>query len=105
MNPDSEKTLIVASRRDLPTFEINTTAKELKAIALAASALIGKVHDRDSKIVAVRAQQELKKLMKALEKDRKAWKEPLLIAGRKLDNVVEAERRTWKPNTAASLDS
>lgn len=88
----TETSLIVASRRDLPTFELNTTAIAAKEAALSQSALVGKVTDRDSKIMAVRAQQELKKVVNALEKERKFWKEPLLIAGRKLDTMIETEK-------------
>ena len=54
--------------------------------------LIAKVTDRDSKIIAVRAQQELKGVVARLEKARKELKEPILIAGRKLDSLVESEK-------------
>lgn len=88
---DTENELIVASRRDLPVFEFNGSAKEAKEKALATAALIGKVTDRDSKIIAVRAQQELKRVLNDIEKARKALKEPLLNAGRQLDNLCATE--------------
>lgn len=87
-----ENALIIASRRDLPTFEFNTSAKLAKAKALENAALIGKVKDRDSKIIAVRAQQELKGLINSFEKARIELKEPILQAGRKLDTLVAAEK-------------
>lgn len=88
-NPDNS--LIVASRRDLPTFEMNVWAREEKQKALESAALIGKVTDRDSKIIAVRAQQHLKKVIADIEKARKQLKEPLLAAGRQLDNLCATE--------------
>ena len=47
--------------------------------------------DADSKIIAVRAQVELKRLISQIEKARKEAKEPLLSAGRQLDNLCAAE--------------
>lgn len=87
-----ENALIIASRRDLPTFEFNTSAKLAKTKALENAALIGKVTDRDSKITAVRAQQELKGLINSFEKARVELKESILQAGRKLDTLVTAEK-------------
>lgn len=88
-NPESA--MIVASRRDLPTFSFNGAGKEAKEKALQSAALIARVTDRDSKIVAVRAQQELKKVIIDIEKLRKTLKEPLLMAGRQLDNLCASE--------------
>lgn len=88
---DTENALIVASRRDVPTFEFNGSAKEAKQKALEKSALIARVTDGDSKIVAVRAQQELKRVLNAIEKARKDLKEPLLVAGRQLDTLCATE--------------
>ncbi len=48
--------------------------------------------DRDSKIKAVCGQTELKKIINALEKERKFWKEPLIEAGRKLDELIKKEK-------------
>lgn len=87
-----ENSLIIASTRALPTFELNTPAKEAITKALVAAALIGKVVDLDSKLIAVRAQQELKGVITALEKSRVELKEPILIAGRKLDGLIAAEK-------------
>lgn len=89
---DIENSLIVASRRDVPTFELNGSAREAITKALQSAALIGKVTDRDSKIIAVRAQQELKGVINSLEKARVELKEPLLVAGRKLDGLVATEK-------------
>lgn len=83
--------LIIASTRQLPTFEPNVWFKEAKVTALEKSALIAKVNNRDSKIIAVRAQQELKGLINNIEKARKELKEPILEAGRKLDNLCAVE--------------
>src|SRR5688572_9512196 len=89
---NSEKSLIIASTRALPVFEFNTNAKLAKVKALENAALIGKVSDRDSKIIAVRAQQELKGLINAFEKSRQELKEPILQAGRALDTLVATEK-------------
>jgi hypothetical protein len=88
---DTERPLIIASQRDVPKFEMNALAKEAKQNALSKSALIAKVTDRDSKILAVRAQQELKRVLNDIEKARKQLKEPLLAAGRQLDTLCAAE--------------
>ena len=92
MNPEttSETSLVVASRRDLPVFTLNHNPD--KEAALCQAALIGKVSSRDSKIIAVRAQQALKKVISDLEKARKFWKEPLIARGRELDSMIEAEK-------------
>jgi hypothetical protein len=88
---DTETSLIIASTRQLPAFEFNVSAKEAKEVALRNAALIAKVSDRDSKIIAVRAQQGLKKVISDIEKARKELKEPLLNAGRQLDNLCARE--------------
>lgn len=87
-----ETSLIIASQRSLPTFECNVWAKEAKTKALEKAALIGRVTDRDSKIIAVRAQQELKGLINLFEKARIELKEPILQAGRALDGLVASEK-------------
>lgn len=87
-----ETALIIASTRALPQFEFNTNAKLAKVKALEHAALIGRVTDRDSKIIAVRAQQELKGLINAFEKARTELKEPILQAGRTLDSLVFLEK-------------
>lgn len=86
-----ENSLIIASTRQLPTFELNTFAKEAKTRALEKSALIARVTDHDSKVLAVRAQEELKRQINAIEKARKELKEPILDAGRKLDKLCASE--------------
>jgi len=82
---------IVATRRDLPTFSFNPWLLENKAQALEKAALIGRVKDLDSKTLAVRAQGELKRIILLIEKTRKELKEPILEAGRKLDNLCASE--------------
>lgn len=86
-----ETSLIIASTRQLPVFEFNIAAKEAKARALEKSALIARVTDHDSKVLAVRAQEELKRQINAIEKARKELKEPILDAGRKLDGLCAME--------------
>lgn len=90
MSENTEQPLIVASKRDVPLFTINEPTAQAKALALEKSALIGVVKDADSKILAVRAQQELKRIIAGIEKGRKENKEPLLAAGRQLDNMCAA---------------
>lgn len=89
----SEQSLIVATQAQLPVFQINESTKLAKAKALETAALIGKVVDQDSKIIAVRAQQELKSVLSGIEKARKTLKEPLLQAGRQLDTLCAAESK------------
>lgn len=86
-----ETSLIGSSTRQLPVFEFSPWAKEEKAKALEAAALIGRVVNGDSKVLAVRAQMELKRIIAAIEKARKQLKEPLLDAGRKLDTLCASE--------------
>jgi hypothetical protein len=88
---NSEQSLIIASTRQLPSFELNVWAKETKEKALTQAALIAKVSDGDSKIIAVRAQVELKRIINAIERARKDLKEPILDAGRKLDRLCALE--------------
>jgi len=75
----------------LKPFALNDTAKELKEIALNSAALIGKVTNAESNDAAVNAQRELKRVMAMFERERKAAKEPLLEAGRMLDNLIKGE--------------
>jgi hypothetical protein len=86
-----ETALIKIEGQVLPPFQFNDAAKLAKSQALEQAALIGKVSDRDSKIIAVRAQQALKLVISSIEKDRKKFKEPLLNAGRQLDNLCAQE--------------
>jgi hypothetical protein len=86
-----ENALIIASTRQLPTFELNEHAKVAKSKALENAALIAKVTNADSKIIAVRAQQQLKGVLNDIERARKQLKEPILEAGRKLDTLCATE--------------
>lgn len=87
----SETSLIVGSQAPLAKFSINDEGRKLKLAALENSALIARVTDRDSKIVAVRAQQELKSVIHGIEKARQKLKEPLLQACRQLDTLCATE--------------
>lgn len=91
MSENTETALIISTRRDLPTYGFNGQA--IKSAALEQAALIGKVCDRDSKIVAVRAMQELKRVINLMERTRKELAEPLLNAKRQLDAVAAKESR------------
>jgi hypothetical protein len=84
--------LIVRPPEKLARYSLNDTAKELKSLALDASALIGKVTNAEENDQAVNAQRELKRVMNMLEKDRKDAKEPLLEAGRQLDSMIAKEK-------------
>ena len=88
---ERQTSLIRIEGQVLPPFQFNEAAKLAKSQALEQAALIGKVSDRDSKIIAVRAQQALKVVIAAIERDRKTFKEPLLNAGRQLDNLCAQE--------------
>lgn len=83
--------LIVSDKQLLPTFQIAPKAEQLRAVALRAAYLIDEVTNADENAVAVRAQIELKRVVSLFEKSRKAMKEPLLEAGRKLDRLAAAE--------------
>ena len=85
--------LIIAPQPAPPPIQLAPELAAEKEQALQASALIGKVDGRDSKIIAVRAQQGLKAFLSKLEKSRVALKEPLLVAGRKLDSFCATEAR------------
>lgn len=85
---DIANALIVSPLPKLPPFAINETGNQEIEAALTASALIGKVTDRDSKIIAVRAQQQLKGVIAKLEKVRVQYKEPILLAGRQVDGHI-----------------
>jgi hypothetical protein len=84
--------LILRPVEKLARYSLNDTAKELKSLALDASALIGKVTNAEENDQAVNAQRELKRVMNMLEKDRKDAKEPLLEAGRQLDSMIAKEK-------------
>ncbi len=84
--------LIVRPPEKLARYSLNDTAKELKSLALDASALIGKVTNAAENDQAVAAQRELKRVLNLLEKDRKDAKEPLIEAGRQLDNMIAKEK-------------
>jgi hypothetical protein len=87
---DTENQAIVASSRTVPVYSINTPIIAAKETALSNSALIARVTGHDSKVLAVRAQKELKTIVAAVEKMRVQEKEPLLQAGRQLDNLCKA---------------
>jgi hypothetical protein len=85
--------LIIRQREKLARYALNETAKELKSLALDNSAMIGRVANAEENEKAVEVQRELKRVINLLEKDRKAAKEPLIDAGRQLDNMIEAEKK------------
>lgn len=62
-------------------------AYQLRDQALEASALIGKVTDETTKLVAVEAQSLLKEIVDACERSRKAVKAPVLDLGRHIDAI------------------
>lgn len=77
--------------KDFADLALDAQTLAAKQAALESAALIGKVSGRDSKIVAVRAQQSLKGVSNGIEKYRKEVKEPLLQAGRILDTLCAKE--------------
>lgn len=88
---DQELGMIVVSNRALPLFSVGNQMQVDKEAALTKAALIAKVTGHDSKVIAVRAQQDLKRVISAIEKARKEMKEPLLVAGRQLDTLCATE--------------
>lgn len=88
---NSEQSLIIAPNQVLPLFQFNESAQEAKKVALITASFVDRVTDAESKAVAVNAQIELKRIISAIEKDRKQWKEPLLKAGRQLDTLCATE--------------
>ena len=83
--------MIVRPAQALPLYSIADEAKQLKELALDGAALIGKVTNGDENEKAANAQREIKRVQNLFEKDRKALKEPLLEAGRRLDSLVAKE--------------
>lgn len=77
---------------ELPPIQLSESGRVAKENALANSALIGKVTDTDSKVIAVRAQQELKAFIAAVEKARVSYKEPALVYGRAVDTFAATEK-------------
>jgi len=86
-----ENSIIVASRRDLPTFAVSPVALQARDEALTKAALIGKVENAAQNKTAVDAQMELKRIATSFEKQRKILKEPILEVGRQLDRIVAKE--------------
>lgn len=64
-------------------------AEALKVVALESSALIGRVSNSAQNALAVESQQQLKQLANAVEKARKAVKEPFLDKCREIDNKAK----------------
>lgn len=89
---DSDHVLILAEQPKLSPITLNQAGQAAKQSALTNAALIGKVTDRDSKIIAVRSQQELKSVISLLEKSRVELKEPALIYGRAVDTFAAREK-------------
>lgn len=83
--------LTITTPPALPLFSLTPETLTAKTTALEKAALIAKVTDHNSKVIAVRAQQELKGVLSAIEKARKTLKEPLLQAGRQLDTLCATE--------------
>lgn len=77
--------------RELDEFSLHPEAVTLRESALEKSALIGKVDSPTKQQDAVDAQLALKSVLNLLEKHRKLAKEPLIEAGRKLDNFVKSQ--------------
>jgi len=87
----NELALITVAPHTLPRFSLTPIAKEQKELALSQAALVGAVRNAAENDVAVEAQKALKAQLNLLEKQRKVFKEPLLVAGRVLDNLVQRE--------------
>ncbi len=80
--------IIVADKATLPAFAISPAALQMRDAALEGSALIARVENAGQNDVAVKAQISLKQIAATFEKARKALKEPIIEAGRKLDAAV-----------------
>ena len=85
-------TALITRRADL-SIALNEEANALKNDALEVAALVGKVTNAGSQEVAVQAQQRLKSVLDLIERARKAAKEPILEAGRQIDQKVKDFRR------------
>ena len=84
--------LVTTGLTEIRPFAVSAEAIRQKDAILADCALIGKVANADQNTTAVKAMQSLQGLSNALERDRKKLKEPLLDAGRQLDNAVNTVR-------------
>lgn len=78
LRDDSRRSVAMTSR-----------AMELKVAALESSALVGRVTTEDEQISAVAAQTSLAELLGAVEKARKAAKDPVLQFGRFIDDAAK----------------
>lgn len=83
--------LILSQAPKIELFTFQPAALQQRDRALEISALIGKVENAEQNTQAVQAHIELKRISSGFEKQRKALKEPLLDAGRKLDRLVATE--------------
>lgn len=81
LRDDSRRSVAMTSR-----------AMELKAQALEQSALIGRVTNEEEQRLAVIAQTSLAELLSAVEKARKAAKDPVLAYGRSIDDAAKSFR-------------
>lgn len=77
----------------LPQFTVLPMAIQARDEALAKAAVVGKVTNPVEQDKAVDAQKALKQLSNAFERQRKAFKEPFIEAGRVIDRAVEAEKK------------
>lgn len=72
-------------------FELLPEAQNLKLEALESTLLIMLVNSPETQKIAVEGQAKLKGVINLYEKNRKAAKEPLLAAGRQLDELIKTE--------------
>jgi len=70
------------------TISFTPEAQALKESALECGALIGRVSNADEQEAAVKAQLELRRLLKLIEDARKSAKEPVIDFGRKIDRTA-----------------
>jgi len=78
--------------RDNYTVKFTIEARTLKADALEASALIGKVQTPGENNAAVEAQGKLKGLLESIEQSRKEVKEPVLQLAKRIDGAAASFR-------------
>lgn len=89
MSEDNQ--IIVAEKPVLPPFAIAPAALQLRDNALAGSALIGKVENKEQNEAAVAAHAALDKIAKSFRKERERLNQPFLQASRDLMKAVETE--------------
>jgi hypothetical protein len=81
--------MILAPPAQLAPVQFSPEAEQMKLVALESCALIGAVRNADENGIAAGAQRQIKEVLSAVERARKAAKAPILDAGKRLDSACD----------------